>query len=597
MRIIKRIAQIAKNLWLLLKKMYGKYRVRVFALALIGFFTGFFDALSIGTLIPLFSFVTNQGGLGGDIISQTLNKLFLFFHLNLDLISLLVFISLLFVLKGAALAFSGIIQMKILSDYEYSVRSEIYEKTFQAKWPFLLKMKIGHLEHYIMSRVSSSSGLLQKICVMLLDLSSFLIYAVMALKIDWRVTSWVLLSGAVILYLSKPFLYRVKTYIQQLTAISKDIANQINENILGLKTIKSMNVQNEAVGAIDDLFRRYRHARVKSTMVKYFHSESMQPASIILICVIFGLSFSRPDFSFATFIVTVYLIQRIFIFVDKAGKWLHSVNETIPPVMDLMYFQEQLSQNLEKDSGRGEFSFNELVRFVNVDFAYDKEKKLFDNLSFEVKKGEMIGVIGPSGSGKTTIVDLLLRLFEPQAGDILIDEKSAKKISLKNWRENIGYVSQDIFLKNDTVAENIKFFDKKITDEKMKEAAKAADIYDLINSLPEGFETIVGERGARFSGGEKQRLVLARILARRPQILILDEATSALDNESEILVKKSISKLKGNMTIIVIAHRLSTVLDADRLLVLEKGRIIEDGSPDDLLKNKESYFHRVYNIA
>ncbi|KKS91856.1 MAG: ABC transporter, ATP-binding protein, MsbA family [Parcubacteria group bacterium GW2011_GWC1_43_12] len=577
--------------------MYGKYRVRVFALALIGFFTGFFDALSIGTLIPLFSFVTNHDGLGGDIISQALNKLFLFFHLDLNLVSLLIFISLLFILKGAALAVSGILQTKILSDYEYSVRTEIYEKTFQAKWPFLLKMKIGHLEHYIMSRVSSSSGLLQKICAMLLDLSGFLIYAAMALKIDWRVTSWVLLSGAVILYLSKPFLYRVKTYIQQLTVIGKDIANQINENILGLKTIKSMNVQGEAVNIIGDLFRRYRHAKVKSTTVKYLHSESMQPVSIILICVIFGLSFSRPDFSFATFIVTVYLIQRIFVFVDKAGKWLHSVNETIPPVMDLMYFQEQLSKNPEKDSGREEFLFNESIQFSNIDFAYDKEKKLFDNLNFKVKKGEMVGIIGPSGSGKTTIVDLLLRLFEPRAGGILIDGKNAKSVSLKNWRENIGYVSQDIFLKNDTVAENIKFFDKNITDEKMKEAAKAADIFDLVDSLPEKFETIVGERGARFSGGEKQRLVLARVLARRPQILILDEATSALDNESEILVKKSIAKLKGNMTIVVIAHRLSTVMDADRLLVLEKGKVVEEGSPDDLLLNKESYFHRVYNIG
>ncbi|KKS65937.1 MAG: ABC transporter, ATP-binding protein, MsbA family [Parcubacteria group bacterium GW2011_GWB1_42_6] len=577
--------------------MYGKYRVRVFALALIGFFTGFFDALSIGTLIPLFSFVTNHDGLGGDIISQALNKLFLFFHLDLNLVSLLIFISLLFILKGAALAVSGILQTKILSDYEYSVRTEIYEKTFQAKWPFLLKMKIGHLEHYIMSRVSSSSGLLQKICAMLLDLSGFLIYAAMALKIDWRVTSWVLLSGAVILYLSKPFLYRVKTYIQQLTVIGKDIANQINENILGLKTIKSMNVQGEAVNIIGDLFRRYRHAKVKSTTVKYLHSESMQPVSIILICVIFGLSFSRPDFSFATFIVTVYLIQRIFVFVDKAGKWLHSVNETIPPVMDLMYFQEQLSKNPEKDSGREEFLFNESIQFSNIDFAYDKEKKLFDNLNFKVKKGEMVGIIGPSGSGKTTIVDLLLRLFESQAGGILIDGKNAKSVSLKNWRENIGYVSQDIFLKNDTVAENIKFFDKNITDEKMKEAAKAADIFDLVDSLPEKFETIVGERGARFSGGEKQRLVLARVLARRPQILILDEATSALDNESEILVKKSIAKLKGNMTIVVIAHRLSTVMDADRLLVLEKGKVVEEGSPDDLLLNKESYFHRVYNIG
>ncbi len=231
-----------------------------------------------------------------------------------------------------------------------------------------------------------------------------------------------------------------------------------------------------------------------------------------------------------------------------------------------------------------------------MDFGYNGGGKTLEELSFEIKKGEMIGLIGSSGAGKTTVVDLILRLFNPTGGKILLDEKNIAQIGLASWRENIGYVAQDIYLKNGTIAANIKFYDEAISDEQMIEAARMANIYNFINECPKKFETLVGERGVQLSAGQRQRIIIARVLARRPQILILDEATSALDNESETQIQKVIDNLKNKITVLVIAHRLSTVINVDRVLVLGDGKIVEEGVPRELLKKEDSYFYKVYNI-
>ena len=208
----------------------------------------------------------------------------------------------------------------------------------------------------------------------------------------------------------------------------------------------------------------------------------------------------------------------------------------------------------------------------------------------------MVGLIGSSGSGKTTIVDLLLRLFNPVNGTIFLDGKDIKKINIDSWREKIGYVSQDMFLLNDTVANNIKFYDSFVTDADVRNAACTAFIDETVGRLPNGFNTIIGERGVILSAGQRQRIIIARVLARKPEILILDEATSALDNESEAHIQKAIENLKGKISVLVIAHRLGTVMNCDSIFVLEEGRIIEKGAPRVLLENKESYFYKSHNI-
>ena len=190
----------------------------------------------------------------------------------------------------------------------------------------------------------------------------------------------------------------------------------------------------------------------------------------------------------------------------------------------------------------------------------------------------------------------MLRLLIPTGGSVLLDGISSKDISLSSWRKNIAYVSQDLFILHDSIRNNVRFYDDSVTDDDIWEATRLAHIDEFIRSSPQGLDTLIGDRGITISAGQRQRLVIARALARKPQLLILDEATSALDNESEAHIKRVIEELKGQLTIVAIAHRLSTIMDSDSLVVLASGRVVETGAPKQLLANTDSYFYKVYTI-
>ncbi|MFY9485244.1 MAG: ABC transporter ATP-binding protein, partial [Bacillota bacterium] len=234
------------------------------------------------------------------------------------------------------------------------------------------------------------------------------------------------------------------------------------------------------------------------------------------------------------------------------------------------------------------------IEFEDVSFSYKPGIPVLKNVSFSVEPGQMVALVGPSGAGKTTITYLVPRLYDPDLGVVRIDGIDAKQISLRSLREQIGIVTQDTFLFNASLRENIMFGRKDATEEDMIEACKAAQIHDFISSLENGYDTIVGERGIKLSGGEKQRVAIARAILRNPRIIILDEATSSLDSHSEALIKAALAPLLSNRTSLVIAHRLSTVLAADKILVVEDGRIVECGTHQELLA-KEGLYRKLYD--
>ena len=309
------------------------------------------------------------------------------------------------------------------------------------------------------------------------------------------------------------------------------------------------------------------------------------------------LNYNTPSFNIASFAVAVYLIQRIFSLIQALQGLGQDVNQLVPYVQSVSTYQQMAENNQEIDNGKASPSFEHSIRFKNVSFKYpNKENYVLSGLSFEVEKGAMIGIIGPSGAGKTTIADLLLRLLQPGEGQIMLDDTDIRNIKLREWRSVVGYVPQEVFLLNGTVEDNIKFHDNSISHEDVVAATKLSNIYETINNLPDGFKTEVGERGVKLSGGQRQRIALARTLARKPKVLILDEATSSLDNESESLIQEAIANLKGHVTVIVIAHRINTIMRADTVFVLDDGKLAESGQPEKLLADKNSYLHKVYYL-
>jgi ATP-binding cassette subfamily B protein len=235
------------------------------------------------------------------------------------------------------------------------------------------------------------------------------------------------------------------------------------------------------------------------------------------------------------------------------------------------------------------------IEFRDVSYAYDDDKRVLRHVSLDIEKGKKFALVGPSGGGKTTICHLIPHFYDVVSGEILLDGREIHTLTLDSLRQNIGIVQQDIYLFNDTMRENIRYGKPDATEKEIIEAAKRANIHDYIMTLPAGYDTNIGERGVRLSGGQKQRLSIARVFLKNPPILILDEATSALDNTTEILIQNALDELCVGRTTLVVAHRLSTIKNADEIAVVDDGRIIEQGSHEELIR-QDGVYKKLYEL-
>lgn len=577
------------------RRAFGRYKWQVIILTVLGFIGGLLEGIGINAIIPMFSFIIG-GGQGDDKISRAIRQVFDYFGITFDLIYLMIFICVMFILKAIVLAIFDYIKIIIDTDYEERTRNELLRAAAGASWPYLLQQKLGYLEAILTNDVTRGGVLLRQIAVTIMIITSLLMYTLIAINISLYITLIMLVLGAIMVLVFKPLFYKTRQAAHKTAATNKEVVHYIGESILGMKTVKSMFVGDNIIAKGKEYFYQLKKLKIRVFWLSSISNVLTQPVSLIFVSVVFILSYRSPSFNFASLVAVIYLIQKMFQYVQQLQTNVHSINEAVPYLDSVLNYREKSQQNVEADQGRTHFQFNNLLEIKDVSFSYNQRQDVLNKVSFSIRKGEMVGLIGRSGSGKTTIVDLVLRLFCPDSGSIMLDGNNIANISLKEWRKNVGYVSQDIFLVNDTIANNIRFYDNSISDNEIEKAAKMANIYDFIESCPEKFFTVIGERGIMLSVGQRQRIVIARILARDPKILILDEATSALDNESEAKIQKVVENLKGMMTVLVIAHRLSTLRNSDKLVVLADGNIVEQGSPSELLKNKESYFSKVYNI-
>ena len=304
-----------------------------------------------------------------------------------------------------------------------------------------------------------------------------------------------------------------------------------------------------------------------------------------------GLIQPADLFVFTLYVTTLLAtVKRIVEFTEQFQKGMTGIERFIEIMdSDIDIFDDEDAKELNNVKGS--------IEFKNVSFGYnDKDKEVLSNINLSIKEGEKVALVGPSGGGKTTICNLIPRFYDTTQGSIYLDNNDIKKVTLKSLRKNIGIVQQDVYLFAGTVYENIAYGDPNATREQIIEAAKLAGAHEFISELKDGYDTYVGERGVKLSGGQKQRISIARVFLKNPKILILDEATSALDNESEYLVSKSLERLAKGRTTLTIAHRLTTIQNADRILVLNENGIVEQGSHKELL-DKKGVYHQLYMMA
>lgn len=572
------------------------YRWHIAMLVVLGFVSGILAGVGIGSLVPLLSFLLGGEAQAGSRFTIFVKAVFSYLPFSYGFRTLLFLIVGLFIFRAVVMAFFNYIRAWVRFHYKRRVTSDLLEGMFAARWTHLMKQKMGVVQNMFILDVHYSAQILEFVSQVVLSYVSAAVFIFFAAMISFRVTLLTAVAGVFMFIIFRVMARKTKRTSRMHALQEHEVSQFFSEHMAGIKTVKLMAAAGPAFRRGEGSIRELTRLAIKKTLLRSFSAISAEPMSIVVIAYVFAFSYNTPGFNLQVFAATMLLVQRIFVYLDSGQAALHGIDENIVHLFQITRFQNLLREAREGEAGKRKFQFSRTLEFRDVSFSFGEDREVLKHIDFNLKKGEMIGLIGPSGSGKTSIADLVLRLLEPQAGIIALDSIDSREFNLTEWRAHIGYVAQDLFLLNDTIANNISFYKLDMTQDEMEDAARQANILDFVHGLKDGFQTVVGDRGVMLSGGQRQRVVLARVLARKPPILILDEATSALDNESETLIQQSIDKLRGKVTVLVIAHRLSTVMDMERLFILDQGRIVEEGKPGDLLKNPESYFSRMHAL-
>lgn len=407
--------------------------------------------------------------------------------------------------------------------------------------------------------------------------------------------NWVL---ALICFAMVPILFSITLYFRKrmrdaFTASRVAIAKvnaSLESSISGIRVTKAYNnadIEKEKFNETNQEFVNARRSAFSAMAAFFSSSQFVTDVFNVIILIAGGLFLFDGQLSFgdySTFIVSINL------FIAPVNQLINFMEQFQNGASGFKRFVEIMEEKEEEDNG--EIILDDVVgdiAFKNVIFSYDKSKGILKDVSFNIKAGKTIALVGPTGGGKSTICHLIPRFYNIDSGLITLDNKDIKNIKLESLREQIGIVQQDVFLFGGTIRENILYGNRHASEEQLIEACKNANIYDFVLSLEKGLDTQVGERGVRLSGGQKQRIAIARLFLKNPRILILDEATSALDNTTEMLIQNALDKLASGRTTIVVAHRLTTIKNADEILVVSGGEILEQGSHETLMKTSGAY--------
>lgn len=478
----------------------------------------------------------------------------------------------------------------------YAMRDKVYRKLLMEDFAFYNKNRTGDL----MGRQTGDMDAIRHfVAYVIYTIYENILYFVLALVMIFTINVPMALCMVIVLPLAALTTYLQAKSVHPAFKKCRDAFSGLNtfvqENISGNRVVKAFakeDYEKEKFNVQNDIYREAElgAAKIWRRYVPVF--EFLSYVLTIILMLVGGIMVVKGQMTLGDLVAVNGYLWMLTVPLRMAGWWINDVQRFTTSVEKIYdtYSAEPDIKRPKKPVKHKKLEGN--VTFKNVSYRADDED-ILQNINFDVKKGETVGIIGTTGAGKSTIVNLMCRFFDATEGEVLVDGVNVKDYDMHDLRDNIGMAMQDVFLFSDTIEGNIAYGKPDISFEKVKEVARMADANHFIQNLPEGYDTIVGERGVGLSGGQKQRISLARALLKEPAILVLDDTTSAVDMETESYIQKQLENIDHACTIFIIAYRISSIMNADQILVLDQGKIIEHGMHKELLK-KNGYYATVY---
>ncbi|MBF0425123.1 MAG: ABC transporter ATP-binding protein [Magnetococcales bacterium] len=475
---------------------------------------------------------------------------------------------------------------QLCARFHRDLRHTLFQAIFAAEWPFFTTSRKSAIANTMTDEVNRAVYTLLYFSQLATNLVMVTAYVGVALLVSWRLTLAVVASGGLILFLMRPLVRRGTDLGEAITGHNVNYKSVIFECVENAKIIKAAGMERQVIQQADHFSEKIAQTWLGYTSFPARNRVVFELMTVSQLCLAIYIGIEKIGMGLQEILVLLFVFYRFFPRMQQFIGHYFLVLTNLPAlknVEDVLYNARMHQDTWREGRGLAFQGFEKGVELRQVSFAYGDEKPVLSEVNLTIPKGSTVALVGGSGGGKTTLADLIMGLLRPTGGELLLDGIPLTGYDPASWRRAIGYVSQETLLLHDTVAANIAWGAYDPTDQAfIHDCARMAQADGFIQELPQGYETVIGDQGVRLSGGQRQRLALARALARKPALLVLDEATSALDAHSEALVQQTIDQLGRSMTILMIAHRFSTVRHADRIVVLKEGRIVDQGTWEEL---------------
>src|SRR5690554_2087176 len=572
---------------------YKYLRYRIFIMLLLSILIGLLDGLGLTMFLPLLQMAdggtaTSGEGLGNlGFIVEGFNSMGIELNIKVALLMLFIFFS----LKGVIVYIASIYKVKINQFFVSTLRINLTKLFTRYSFRAFVTSDIGRIQNSFTGEIGRVSGAYRNYSECAQQLVMVLVYLGFVFMVDWKFALLVCIGGLISNIFFRNLFKKTKIQSKELTRNNSSYQGLIIQYIANFKYLKATGFLNAYA---QKLIYGIRQIEKNNTQIGFLNARITalrEPFMIGIVCVVILLQITYLGGNLGAIMISLLFFYRALVaLMNFQGKY-NSFLSSSGSLENITNFESELKNNLEIDGKTKIDTFKSSITLKQMDFGYDESDGVLKKVNLHINKNQTIAFVGESGSGKTTLVNLISGLLKPNEGDILIDEMSQKDLNISSYQSRIGYISQDPVMFNDTIFNNITFWAEPTEENKAKfeEAIRKAAISSFINELANKEHTVLGNNGINLSGGQKQRVSIARELYKDIDILILDEATSALDSETEREIQENIDRLKGNYTIIIIAHRLATIKNADTIFLMDRGEIIGQGDFSQLVLNSERF--------